>query len=95
MPIEPEYVGVTYRQIARLLRVPRGGGRPKIVSERPAREDREGNVIYQDSSDAPTLITFDADCIVDVGMLLQAGAVMPYVAPVATPAKLPKAREGD
>lgn len=85
MTIEAQYIGVTFRQIASHLKVRRGPGLPKLDSERPRKRNKDGNLIYTDSDAAPTLIIFDADCGVDVGLLLQAGSIVAYTpTPVET-----------
>ena len=73
-------MGVTYRQIAGRLHVSRGAGRPRLNSARPRELNRDGNTVYLDSDASPTLITFDAECNVDVALLLASGAVVPWTA---------------
>lgn len=83
--IEPQYLGVPYRQIAARLRIQRPG-RPHLESERPRRQLRDGSFgRYLDSDENPTLITFDADCDVDVAALLRSGAIAPYAPPAPEP----------
>ena len=62
-----------YRQLSPRIRVQRGPGKPDFVSERP-RATPAGP--FTDSDDAPTLVEFDADCIVNIGFLLRAGAIV-------------------
>lgn len=71
-----------YRQISPRIRVQRGPGKPDFVSERP-RATPAGP--FTDSDDAPTLVEFDADCIVNVGFLLRAGAIVEVALPVTAP----------
>ena len=85
MTIEEQYVGVTYRQIAGHLKVSRGYGRPKLDSARPRERNKDGNFVYTDSAEAPTLVTFDAECVVDVELLLRSGSIVEYEAPAAVP----------
>ena len=89
--IEPQYVGVTYRQIAHLLRVKRGPGRERLISERP-RKEIKGMPVYTDSPEQPTLVTFDEHCRVDVAMLLRTGAVVEWTAPAPKAAKRPEGK---
>lgn len=87
---------VTYRQIAATLRVQRGAGREDLVSERPVvltakgekKRDARGNVTYLDSDEAPTLVTFDEHCQINVPFLLKTGALVEIAAP--TPSETAK-----
>ena len=63
----------TYRLIARRLKVSRGK-LPRLDLARPATEDGA----FTDSDEAPTLVTFDAHCEVDVDYLLRSGAIVPW-----------------
>ena len=79
--IDPQYIGVTFRQVTHRLRIQRGPGNPDRVSERPREGSRErGWGAYLDT-DNPTLVTFDALDQVDVGSLLGIGAIMPHETP--------------
>lgn len=82
MSIDPQYIGKPYRQLSARLRVQRGPGRPDLVSERPRDVKQDGSLgRYVDSEEAPTLVTFDAHCQVDVPSLLQIGAIAEYAPP--------------
>ena len=75
-------MGKTYRQITYKLRVSRGLGKPDLVSARPSKKDKQGNRIFTDSDENPTLVTFDEDCILtDLPFWLQVGHLQEYNPP--------------
>ena len=75
----------TYRQITHRLDFYKGVGkdRVRVVSERP-RDQPTGRYL---DDDAPTLVTIDDSCDVDVDWLLKLGAIEPLPAPVRRSAK--------
>lgn len=79
-----------YRVVTRRLRVQRGPGRHDLVVERPM---NKAMTRYLDSDAAPTLITFDEHCQVDMDGLLRLGAIVPYTPPKPKPE--PKPAKGD
>ena len=89
MTIQPEYVGITYRLMARGLNVRRA----KLEVTRPTKRDDNGNIVYTDSAERPTLVTFPADAVVNVALLLQSGAIAEYSAP--TPKQVVEERGGE
>lgn len=79
----------TYRQLAQRIRVQRPG-RPDLVSERP--REAAGQRRFKDSDEAPTLVTFDDDDLVDVERLLRIGAIAPWPPVSGGVAPTPKRR---
>jgi hypothetical protein len=65
-----------YRVIAHGLRVQRGPGREHLEVKRPYRENARGQRVYLDSEEAPTLVSFDEHCQVDVGKLIAMGGIV-------------------
>lgn len=78
----------TYRVLSAKLRVQRGPGREDLEVARPVvqtakgepKRDGRGNVTYTDGdgapgSAAPTLVTFDEHCQVNIGQLIRFGAI--------------------
>lgn len=85
----------TYRQLSRKLQVMRGPGKPDLVSERPTERDEKGVLRFTDSEEHPTLVSFDADCIVNLEHLLKAGAIVEWEPrPSKAPTLSGKAEEG-
>lgn len=76
----------TYVQIVERLRVQRGAGEADLVSQRPVRRNAKGErVAFADDPDtAPTLVTFDERCQVNIPFLLRTGAIREHVAPAET-----------
>lgn len=70
----------TYRVITKKLRVQRGAGRPDLEVARPM---NAGRTVFLDSDEAPTLVTFDEHCQVDIPYLLRLGAIVPWAEPAA------------
>ena len=80
--MEPQYIGATFRVIAQRLRISRGPGRPDLVVER----HRTLGGRFTDSDEAPTLVTLDEWCQIDMASLLGT-ALVPYTAPAPAKAK--------
>ena len=78
MSVTKEQAAVTYRQLSHKLRWHRAGG-PHQESERPW--NNADQRIYQDSDDAPTLVTFQEGDDVNIDALLAQGAIQPYTKP--------------
>lgn len=83
-------MALTYRVWTTRLRVQRGPGNPDLVVERP---QNPAKTMFLDSDEAPTLVTFDEQCQVDIPMLLRIGAITEHV-PAAEPDMAPTAEEG-
>ncbi len=65
-----------YIQLAPRLRIQRGAGKADLVSERPHKRDKHGNVAFSDDPEKkPTLVEFDEHCQVDIPALLRIGAI--------------------
>lgn len=83
-----------FEQLAHRLRVQRGPGNADLVSERP-RERIAGSDNYRYTDlDAPTMVSFDQHCLVDVDALIASGAIRVPAAEPAEP-KAAKTGEGD
>ncbi len=87
----------TYRVIAPGIDCVRRGPNdeimPNLTVARPGNA-RRGQ--YTDSDEAPTLVTFDEFCQVDIDMLLASGAIVPYTKPAkAADPEPPAARKED
>jgi len=83
----------TYRQITYKLRVHRGPGKPALESARPFRNVK-GSRVYTDSDEAPTLVTFDEYCQVNIPDLLNMGAIAEYKPPKTAKKEVPSGKDG-
>ena len=91
-----------YRVISAKLRVQRGPGREDLVAARPValtakgavKRDRHGNAAYLDSDEAPTLVTFDEHCRVNIAQLLRIGAIAEWTPAAPASEKAPRSRLG-
>lgn len=80
--------------LTRRVRAQRGPGRDDLVVERPVKKNRQGEVVgfLDDPASAPTLVTFDEHCRVDVDFLVRAGAIRAHQPASTAPAGKAKPR---
>ena len=81
-----------FEQVTLRLRVQRGEGKPDLVSERPQERISGSDQKRYTDLDAPTLVTFDSHCLVDVDALLASGAIR---RPAPKPAAAKAANSGE